>query len=164
VLESDSTPARKIAPTARLLSGREAPRTIRRHGQHTAIIHPGRPRPPPVHRDHPRIPASPGWTARPPSGTLEPVTAPAGARAAHLSPPTPARDHPHPPRRPSFAGTPRRQDPSTAMTNFAGSAPRSIPKPGSAIPTWPGSSGLLTTCDGILTWYAPAEPGLAGGP
>ena len=63
----------------------------------------------------PGSPASPGWTARPPSGTLEPVTAPAGARAAHLSPATPARDHPQRPRRPSFAGTPRRQDPATLL-------------------------------------------------
>jgi hypothetical protein len=33
------------------------------------------------------------WPCRPPWDTLEPVTAPAGARAAHLSPPAPARDH-----------------------------------------------------------------------
>src|SRR6266536_1970291 len=52
------------------------------------------PRPPPAHSSAPAR-SAPGWTIRPASATLEPVTAPAGARAAHLSPQTPARDHPH---------------------------------------------------------------------
>jgi len=95
-----------IAPSTKLSSGHAAPRAKRRHGQHTRIIHPERPRRPPV--NHGRT--IPGWTAATViTGTLEPVTAPAGARAAHLSPATPARDHPHQPRHPSFAGTPRPQ-------------------------------------------------------
>jgi hypothetical protein len=57
----------------------------------------------------------PGWTTRPASATLEPVTAPTSARAAHLSPQTPARDHPQPSRNPQFRGNPRRQGPSTAL-------------------------------------------------
>src|SRR5262249_8526123 len=38
--------------------------------------------------------APPGWTPATSSATLEPVTVPAGARAAHPPPSTPARDHP----------------------------------------------------------------------
>jgi hypothetical protein len=37
------------APSAKLSSGHGAPRSKRRHGQHTMIIHPERPRRPPVH-------------------------------------------------------------------------------------------------------------------
>ena len=48
-----------IAPSAKLSSGYGAPRTKRRHGQHTMIISPERPRPPPVNHGH----ADPGWTA-----------------------------------------------------------------------------------------------------
>jgi len=57
---------------------------IRRHGQHTAIMPPHRP------ARHPSTAArgTLGWTTRPASANLEPVTAPAGARAAHLSPQT----------------------------------------------------------------------------
>jgi Phage integrase, N-terminal SAM-like domain len=78
-----------------------------------------------AHRDHDpqRTRLPPGWPeppARPAvpraghpgssSVTLEPVTAPAGARAAHPPPTTPARDHPHRADAPRFAGTSRRQD------------------------------------------------------
>src|SRR5260221_10337345 len=56
-----------------------------------------------------------GWTPGASSATLEPVTAPAGARAAHPPPSTPARDHPHQPGNPRFAGTSRRQDLQTQL-------------------------------------------------
>ena len=78
---SDSTPARMIAPSAKLACGHEGTKqnTASRAARH----------------DH-AMPA--GWTTRPASATLEPVTAPAGARAAHLSPqrrPVTTRSH-HP--------------------------------------------------------------------
>jgi len=47
------------APSAKLSSGHKAPRSKRRHGQHTTIIHPGPPRRAPV--NHRRT--VPGWTA-----------------------------------------------------------------------------------------------------
>ena len=104
---SDSTPARMIAPSARLSSGHEAPRIKRRHGQHAAIM----PTAAPARHPFPtrRTPMLPAGHHRHHPAPWKPVTAPAGARAAHLSPATPARDHPQQPPGPSFAGTPRRQ-------------------------------------------------------
>ena len=125
VLESDSTQPARSPPAPNFLPGTKAPSRIRRHGQHATIIPPARPRPPPVHRrSRPQTGVPAGQPGRS-SATLEPVTAPAGARAAHLSPATPARDHPQPPRRPSFAGTPRRQDPVTFLAQA--SSTRSLP-------------------------------------
>src|ERR1035437_1054801 len=46
-----------IAPSAKLSSGHEAPRSNRRHEQHAIIISPRRPRPPPVHLGRTRFPA-----------------------------------------------------------------------------------------------------------
>src|ERR1022692_2909862 len=95
------------APSARLIPGHEAPRSERRHRQHTAIMPGSGPaRRPlyPIRRHQPRL--HPGWTPRSSSGTPEPVTAPAGARAAHPPPHTPARDHPHQASRPTFRGNP----------------------------------------------------------
>ena len=56
-----------IAPSAKLSSGHEAPRSKRRHGQHAVMI-------PPAARSPQRRanPGSPGWTARPSPATLEP--------------------------------------------------------------------------------------------
>ena len=55
------------------------------------------------------------WTPGTSSATLEPVTVPAGARAAHPPPDTPARDRPDRPAIPRFEGTSRRQDQETYM-------------------------------------------------
>src|SRR5215831_3206037 len=52
-----------------------------------------------------------GWTPGTSPATLEPVTVPAGARAAHPPPDTPARDRLHSPTAPRFAGTSRRKAP-----------------------------------------------------
>src|ERR1035441_3783373 len=46
-----------IAPSAKLSSGHEAPRSNRRHEQHAIIISPRRPRPPPGHLGRTRFPA-----------------------------------------------------------------------------------------------------------
>ena len=73
----------------------------------------------------------PSWTCRPPWDTLEPVTAPAGARAAHLSPPAPARDHLPP------APDPVSREPHAAQTHglsclgtFASQLPMASKRPG----------------------------------
>jgi hypothetical protein len=100
-----------IAPSARLISGYEAPRSKRRHRQHAAII----PRSGPArHPDSTNPAPRRGWTPGTSSATLEPVTAPAGARAAHPPPDTPARDRPAP-RRPTFRGNLTPQDPRTNL-------------------------------------------------
>jgi len=77
VLEGDSTPARMIAPSAKLSCGHESAKqnTASRAARHDHAPQPGMP--PPVHRSPPRNPSAPGWTTRPLSATLEPVTAPA---------------------------------------------------------------------------------------
>ena len=166
VLESDSTQPAGSPPPPDCFPGAQRQGPYGVTGSTRPSSTPGRPRPPPVHRHHPRIPASPGWTARPPSGTLEPVTAPAGARAAHLSPATPA-DPPHPPRRPSFAGTPRRQDPSTALALVS---PRGqirstrtlVPSSGSGSSytrrTWTLPSAIVSSLWAFRSWPARRLP------
>ncbi len=94
-------PARVIAPSARLITGHEAPRSDRRHRQHAAIMLRSGPACHPNSTSHPQ--PVPAWTLGA-SSALEPVTVPAGARAAHPPPSTPARGHPHRAGNPTFRG------------------------------------------------------------
>jgi len=77
VPRSDSTPARKIAPSARLPSGHEAPKRIRRHGQHATIM------PPPAHARRPF-----------PAARLKPRPLPARHHTRHRPPRNRSRRRP----------------------------------------------------------------------
>ena len=66
-----------------------------------------------------------GWTPATSSATLEPVTAPAGARAAHPPPGTPARDRLHQAGSPTFRGNLTPQDPWTNLPIGSGISARS---------------------------------------
>src|SRR5215472_6358350 len=121
-----------IAPSARLHYGHKGTKekTASRAARHDDK-QPG-PARHPFTAARPKIPS--GWTTRPASATLEPVTAPAGVRAAHLSPParpvttrshhaTQFRGNPAPPRPRDCTGTAAGGRTSQAPTREAARTP-----------------------------------------